>query len=63
MDGFNYQNAIMGLFLEQLQREEKLYPLISVEIEAAFGMRASFTCLGAEVTSAVPCSNTGEPLE
>ena len=62
MDGFNYQNAIMSLFIKQLQREEKPSPLIFVEIEAAFGIQASFTCLSAEVTSAVPCSDTGEPL-
>ena len=62
MNGFNHQNAILDLSINRLEREEKPSPYFSVEIAAAFGIEASFTCLGVEVTTAIPCSNAGSPF-
>ncbi len=37
-------------------------PHFVVKIESAFGMGASFECLGIEVVDAVPCSENGKPI-
>ena len=62
MQGFNHQNAIMGLDLRSEQRTEGPSPYFAVEVEPAFGMEASFTCLRIEVVDAAPCSSDGKRL-
>ena len=62
LNGFNQQNAILSLYIKRLERAEMPSPYFSVEVQAAFGLDASFTCLGVEVTSAAPCTGEGEPL-
>jgi hypothetical protein len=62
MEGFNHQNAIMGLAVRSEQRTEGPSPYFSVEVEPAFGMAASFNCLRVEVLDAVPCSDEGKAL-
>ncbi len=56
-----HQNVILSLFIQQLQREQRPSPYLAVEIDGA-GFQASFTCLSAQVTTAVPCSDSGEPI-
>jgi hypothetical protein len=62
MQGFNHLNAIFGLSIEQKEREARPSPYFAVELEPAFGIEASFECLGIEVVDAVPCSDEGEAL-
>ena len=60
MQGFNHQNAMMGLALSSAQRSEGPSPYFAVEVEPAFGMGASFKCLRMEVVEAVACSDEGK---
>jgi hypothetical protein len=60
MQGFNHQNAIFGLAIQQEERPGILVPVFSVEFEPASGMEARFTCLQIEVLTAIPCRDDGE---
>ena len=62
MQGFNHQNAMMGLALISEQRDKGPSPYFAVEVEPAFGMGASFKCLRIEVVDAVPCSDDGKTI-
>jgi len=62
MQGFNHQNAMMGLALSSEQRSEGPSPYFAVEVEPAFGMGASFKCLRMEVIEAVAWSNEGKAV-
>jgi hypothetical protein len=65
LSNFNYQNSIMemifGLEPENLHPigGGRNPPMITVEIEPAFGLYAKFKCQSAEVLSAVPCDLPG----
>jgi hypothetical protein len=56
MEGFNHQNAILGLRVTSQERSKGPSPLFDVQFEPAFGMGASFTCSRIEVVDAVPCT-------
>jgi hypothetical protein len=60
MQGFNHQNAMMELVLASQERSEGPSPYFSVELVPAFGMSASFNCLGIEVVDAVACAEDGK---
>ena len=60
MQGFNHQNAIMELVVESQARAEGPSPYFCVELKPAFGISASFECLGIEVVDAVPCNDKGK---
>jgi hypothetical protein len=60
MQGFNHQNAMMSLSIERRERSEGTAPLFAVTIAPAFGMGASFECLGIEVVDAVRCTEDGQ---
>ena len=60
MEGFNNQNAIFELFIEQRERSDGPSPFFFVEFKPAFGMRASFRCFRVEVVDAMPCTKDGE---
>jgi hypothetical protein len=62
MQGFNHQNAMLGLAITNQQGTLGPSPCFRVEIEPAFGMGALFQCLGIEVIEAVPCNDDGELL-
>lgn len=62
MQGFNHQNAIMGLVVKSQQRTKGPSPYFVVELEPASGMGGSFECLGIEVVDSVPCTDDGRPL-
>lgn len=62
MEGFNHQNAIFGLVIEQKTREEGPTPYFSVNFDPAFGIEASFTCQRIEVAGTQPCTSEGEPI-
>jgi hypothetical protein len=62
MEGFNHQNAIFGLTIEQKTREEGPTPYFTVDFEPSFGIGATFTCLRIEIVAAVPCDAEGTPI-
>ena len=59
MRGFNHQNALMRLTLTSQERTDGPSPYLSVVLEPAFGMGASFECLGMEVLNAAPRTENG----
>ena len=60
MEGFNHQNAIFELFMEQRERSDGPSPFFFVEFRPAFGMSASFRCSRVEVVDAVPWTKEGK---
>jgi hypothetical protein len=68
LSNFNYHNGIMemrfGVEPENLHPigGGRKPPMITVEIEPGFGLRAEFKCQSVEVLSAVPC-DPDEPLK
>jgi len=61
MEGFNHQNAILGLDLVREQRSEESPLVFNVNFRPAFGMGAAFTCLRIGLLDASPCSEDGVP--
>lgn len=57
--GFNHQNAIFGLEINQRERADGPSPYLEVDIDPSFGIGASFACLHATVLEAVPCNPDG----
>jgi len=62
MEGFNHQNAILGLSVTHEQRAEGPSPYFAVHMDPAFCMGASFSCLRVEVVDALPCNEVGKPI-
>jgi hypothetical protein len=62
MEGFNHQNAIFGLSIDRRERDERPSPYFAVELEPAFGLSASFTCLQIEIVTANRCDDRGRVL-
>src|SRR5262249_23189702 len=62
LDGFNHQNAILGLKLVDLRDRQMERVQWEIEFDAAFGMGASFQCYKVEIVRVVPCSKSGEPI-
>jgi hypothetical protein len=60
MEGFNQQNAIFGLSIEQGESIDGQPPLFSIIFEPAMGMGARFRCFRIEVLTAIPCEEDGE---
>jgi hypothetical protein len=59
MEGFNHQNAIFGLGIEQKTRDEGPSPYFAVDFEPSFGIGATFTCSRIEIADVVPCNAEG----
>jgi len=62
LDGFNYQNALMGLTFTDLRDRQMERVRWAVHFNSAFGVDASFQCYAIEVVSVVPCSKAGEAI-
>ena len=60
MEGFNHQNAVFEILIEQQERADGPSPFFSVEFKPAFGIRASFRCFRVEIVDAVPCTKDGD---
>jgi hypothetical protein len=65
MEGFNHQNALLGLSITIQERGkyesgEDLQPYLVVVFQAKFGMSASFRCFHIEVMDAVRCNEDGK---
>jgi hypothetical protein len=68
LSNFNYHNCIMEMIFGV--EPENLHPIgggrkppmITVEIEPAFGLYAKFKCQSAEVISAVRCDEDGKVM-
>jgi hypothetical protein len=61
MEGFNQQNVIFGLRIEQKTREDGSTPYFAVDFDPSFGIDATFTCLRIEIAEALPCNADGSP--
>jgi hypothetical protein len=59
MEGFNHQNAILGLDISQEERSAGPSPVFAVIFRPAFGIDASLTCMRIEVFDAVLCAEDG----
>jgi hypothetical protein len=62
MEGFNHQNAILGLSIDRQDRSEGPSPVLAVQFTPAHGMGATFVCSRVEVVEAVRCSDDGKLL-
>jgi hypothetical protein len=62
MEGFNHQNAILGLSITSHERSEGPSPSFDVHFDPAFGMGATFRCSSIEVLDAVPCTENGSEI-
>ncbi len=65
MEGFNHQNAILGLSISvqdrgKFESGESLPPRFAVQFQPAFGMSASFRCFRIEVVDAARCTEEGK---
>jgi hypothetical protein len=63
LDGFNYQNALMGLTLTDLRDRQMERVRWAAHFDSAFGVDASFQCYAVEVVSVVPCDKAGELIQ
>ncbi len=61
MEGFNHQNAIFGLGIEQ-RHETKALRHTSRSISSHPLESTTFTCLRIEIVEAVPCDAEGSPI-
>jgi hypothetical protein len=59
MEGFNHQNAILGISISSEERGSGLPPYRVVHFKPAFGITASFKCFRIEVVEALPCDEQG----
>jgi hypothetical protein len=62
MEGFNHQNAILGLSITRQDRCSGPSPVFAVHFNPAFGMGASFVCGRVEVVDVLRCSEEGKPI-
>ncbi len=65
MEGFNHENAILGLSISIQERGkfesgEDLPPYLVVQFQRGFGISASFRCFRIEVIDAVRCGEDGK---
>jgi hypothetical protein len=61
LDGFNLQNALNGLSIEDITHRQMERLNFEVTLDAAFGLEASFQCEGVEVVDVEPCDSAGMP--
>ena len=61
LQGFNHQNALLGLRFEQAQGVPNRETRHRVAIDAAHGLAGSFTYRRGRVVSVIPCSDKGMP--
>jgi hypothetical protein len=59
-EGFDHQNAILGLSISRQDRSQGPSPVFAVHFDPAHGMCASFVCSRVEVVNAVRCSEDGK---
>ena len=60
MEGFNHQNAILGLSIIRQERSQGPSPVFAIHFDPAHGMGASFICSRIEVVEAIPCSENAK---
>jgi hypothetical protein len=62
LDGFNHQNALMGLSITDLRDRQMERVRWAAHFDSAFGIDASFQCYAVEVVSIIRCNKDGEPI-
>lgn len=58
MEGFNYQNAILGLSIEPNSQTDRDWLKFLVELDPAFGISAKFRCRQVEVVEVIDFDET-----
>ncbi|MCK5147596.1 hypothetical protein KAR48_12635 [bacterium] len=58
-DGFNLQNAILGLTIYPVNNEHLQCECLKIEFDPANGLGGEFKCVSGEVVSVVPCNSDG----
>lgn len=61
LEGFNFQNALMGLTFAGLRERQWEHIHFQVRFDSSHGVDASFQCHAVEVLSVTPCNSSGEP--
>jgi hypothetical protein len=59
LDGFNHQNAILGL---EISKNKENSCMITVDIDPAYGLGGRFVASRGEVVSVTACDEKGNPL-
>jgi hypothetical protein len=59
LNGFNHQNAILGLTIAEADPGARRTPVMEVTMDSAFGLDAAFKCSRCEVVEALPCDEKG----
>ncbi len=62
LKGFNHQNAIFGLVIEQREPMDEP-PLFHVHFAPAYGLNGEFKCSGIDVVEAVSCTKDGNLVD
>jgi hypothetical protein len=63
IDGFNYQNALGGLVIEEPEEPQSGRVPFQVEFDPSHGVGASLQCGHVEVVCVKPCNGNGDPIE
>ncbi|MGO9108253.1 MAG: Imm50 family immunity protein [Thermoguttaceae bacterium] len=62
LDGFNHQNALLVLSIEDIRHRQMEHLNFEVKFDTSFGLEASFQCQDIEVVDVQPCDNDGLSL-
>ena len=62
LDGFNYQNVLNCLHIEEIRNRQMGYLNFQVRLDTSHGLEALFQCQEIEVVEIQPCSDDGTPL-
>ena len=62
LDGFNHQNALLGIRIKDIRPRQMEHLNFEVNIDPAFGLEASFQCQGIEVLDVTPCDSDATPI-
>jgi len=59
---FNHQNALYGLYFNDIRASQLEQADFEITLEGAWGLDGSFICKAVEVVDVTPCDKGGEPL-
>jgi hypothetical protein len=62
LEGFNYQNVLLGLGVSDLRELGMERVRFDVRLDSSFGVEALFQCRAIEIVDVVQCDKRGEPL-
>ncbi len=59
---FNHQNALYGIYFNNVCEKQLENVDFEITLEGAWGLEGSFICKAVEVVDVTPCDKEGEPL-